>query len=259
MRAEAMMTLPILEAALWFLIPALFAMIAHWGAHALFPNKPSEETLDAAKWGAVRIGAVHALILALAFSSVRSEYNELRESIDNEALAIEQLYRQLQEFGTDESEAIQEDLERYTRLVVNEEWPSMATGRPLEEADLLVDAIYRQIIVLADNAERSNSASAMLNDINDIENERGQRSFDIEEPISPMFWMIAVVGLVLTCLSFFPTPHGLLRSSFLGMFAGMNGLVFFAIIGFSHPFSTAFPIQPTPFLEVLQRTIETAQ
>ena len=76
------------------------------------------------------------------------------------------------------------------------------------------------------------------------------------EPIGPMFWMIAVAGLVLTCMTFLPTPFGLLRSCFLGMFAGMNGLVFFAIIGFSHPFSSVFPIQPTPFLQVLERTIE---
>ena len=41
----------------------------------------------------------------------------------------------------------------------------------------------------------SGLASALLNDVNDIENERGQRSFDIEEPLSPMFWMIAIVGL----------------------------------------------------------------
>ncbi len=222
----------------------------------LFPIEPSEETLEAAKWGSVRIGAVHALILALAFSSVRAEYNELQESIDSEALAIEQLYRGLQGFGTAEAEAIQDAVERYTKMVINEEWPTMAAGSPLEKADLLVDVIYRQIIDLADNSDRSSLASALLDDINDIENERGQRSFDIEEPISPMFWMIAVVGLVLTCLSFFPMPHGLVRSSFLGMFAGINGLVFFAIIGFSHPFSTTFPIQPTPFLKVLERTIE---
>jgi len=251
-----MATLPVLQAMFWFLIPALIAMFAHWAVHVIFPTEPSEETLDAARWGSVRIGAVHALILALAFSSVRSEYNELQESIDNEALAIEQLYRGLQSFESPDAEKIKSEVARYTRLVVEEEWPSMAAGVPLEEADLLVDTIYRQITDLADDTDKSSSASALLNDINDIENERGQRSFDISEPISPMFWMIAVVGLVLTCLSFFPTPHGLLRSSFLGMFAGMNGLVFFAIIGFSHPFSTAFPIQPTPFVQVLERTIE---
>ena len=254
-----MTALPIFEAAVWFLVPAMIAMLAHWGFHVLFPNEPSDQTLDAAKWGSVRIGAVHALILALAFSSVRSEYNELQESIDNEALAIEQLYRGLQGFGTPEAEEIQMEVERYARMVVDEEWPSMAAGHPLADADLLVDAIYRQIVDLADSTERSSQASALLNDINDIENERGQRSFDIAEPLSPMFWMIAVVGLFLTCVSFFPTPHGLLRSSFLGMFAGMNGLVFFAIIGFSHPFSTAFPIQPTPFVQVLERTIQAEQ
>ena len=251
-----MAALPIFESAIWVFVPALIAMAAHWAIHVFFPTEPSEDTLDAARWGSVRIGAVQALILALAFSSVRSEYKELQESIDNEALAIEQLYRGLQGFDTDEAEAIQREVERYTRLVLDEVWPSMAAGQPLEDTDFMDDTMYRRIIGLADSTDKTSSASALLNDINDIENERGQRSFDIAAPISPMFWMIALVGLVLTCLSFFPTPHGLLRSSFLGMFAGLNGLVFFAIIGFSHPFSTAFPIQPTPFVQVLERTFE---
>ena len=251
-----MSLLPNFEAAAWFIVPAFIAMFSHWAVHRLFPKEPTEATLDAARWASVRVGAVHALILALAFSGVRSEYNDLQESIDNEALAIEQLYRGLNGFDTPEAKAIQSALSDYTRIVIEEEWPSMAVGLPSEKADLLVDSIYRQIISLSASTDNSGLASALLNDINDIENERGQRSFDIEEPLSPMFWQIAIVGLVLTCISFFPTPSGLLRSSFLGMFAGMNGLVFFAIVGFSHPFSGSFPTEPTPFVKVLVRTIE---
>ena len=251
-----MSSLPIFEAAAWFFVPALAAMFSHWAVHKLFPKEPSKATLDAASWASIRVGGVHALILALAFSSVRSEYNDLQESIDNEALAIEQLYRGLKGFDSPESKEIQSALADYTRIVIEEEWPSMAAGQPSEKADLLVDSIYRQIISFSVSTDNNGLTSALLSDINDIENERGQRSFDIEEPLSPMFWQIAIVGLVLTCISFFPTPSGLLRSSFLGMFAGMNGLVFFAIVGFSHPFSGSFPTEPTPFVKVLVRTIK---
>jgi hypothetical protein len=84
-----MSLLPVFEAAVWFIVPAFIAMFSHWAVHRHFPKEPTEATLDAARWASIRVGGVHALILALAFSGVRSEYNDLRESIDNEALAIE--------------------------------------------------------------------------------------------------------------------------------------------------------------------------
>lgn len=246
----------VLEITLWFVLPAFLAMLLHFAVHLFVTNTSAEATLDAAKWASVRVGAIHALILALAFSGLRSEHNELQEGIDNEALAIEQLHRGLEGFGTQRARKIQEDLAAYTRLVIEEEWPSMAAGQPLAEADLLVDSIYRQIIELSASTDNSGLSSTLLNDINDIENERGQRSFDIVEPIGLVFWLIAVVGLVLTCVSFLPTPYTILRSMFLGMFAGINGLVFFAISEYSRPFSGVFPIEATPLIQVLDRTIE---
>ncbi|MES0827967.1 hypothetical protein [Ruegeria sp. SCP11] len=252
----AMAFMSVLEIVLWFFLPAIVAMLLYWTAHMLVAKHASESTMDAAKWASVRVGAIHALILALAFSGLRAEHNELQEGIDNEALAIEQLYRGLESFGTPQAQKIQANLANYTRLVIEEEWPSMVAGAPLEKADLLVDTIYRQIIELSGNTNNSGLASTLLNDINDIENARGQRSFDIDEPISVVFWLIAIVGLILTCVSFFPTPYSSFRSLFLGMFAGINGLIFFAISEFSHPFSGVFPTEPTPFVEVLERTIE---
>ncbi len=243
---SAMSIFSIVEITLWFVLPALIAMLVHLAAHNLIKNESSEETMDAAKWASVRIGAIHALILALAFSGLRAEQNELQEGIDNEALAIEQLYRGLEGIGTRQAKDIQQNLAKYTRMVIEEEWPSMAAGEPLTKADLLADTIYRQITELSTSADNSGQVSALLNDINDIENERGQRSFDISEQFGTTFWIIAVVGLLFTCISFLPTPFTILRSSFLGMFAGINGLVFFAILEYSHPFLVYFQLNRPP-------------
>jgi hypothetical protein len=249
----------VMDAALWFLVPALLIVMTHWAIYTLVGKEASEETKNAASWASRRIGVVLALVLSLVFSDVRSEYNELQETIDNEALAIEQLYRLLDGIDLPGAGAVQDNLATYTKLVVEEEWPSMRAGQPLEQADRLVDEIYRQVMQLGAATDNSGLASALLNDINDLENARGQRSFDIEEPISPMFWLIAIVGFVLTSVSFFPTKPGILRSTFLGMFAGMNGLVFFAILSFTNPFDGAFQVQPDALNAVLKRTIDVSR
>ena len=132
----------------------------------------------------------------------------------------------------------------------------MRSGQPLESADRLVDEIYQQILELASQTEKSGLASALLDDVNDIENARGQRSFDITEPLNLMFWLIVCIGFLLTCVGFFPNRPSPSRIFYLAAFAGMNGLVIFAILSFSHPFSDGFPIAPDAHQAVLMRTIE---
>jgi hypothetical protein len=249
----------VMEAALWFFVPAALIVMTHWAIFTSVGKEASEETKDAARWAGLRIGVPFALILSLIFSDVRSEYNELQETNDTEALAIEQLYRLLDGIDLQGASAVQDNIATYTQLVIEEEWPSLQVGQPLERADRLVDEIYMQVIELGAATDNSGLASALLNDVNDLENARGQRSFDIEEPVSPIFWLIAVVGLFLTSVSFFPTKPGVLRSAFLGMFAGMNGLVFFAILSFSNPFEGAFQVQPDALKAVLERTIDVSR
>ena len=61
----------------------------------LFPAEISDDLKSAAAWGGLRIGTIHALILALVFTNIFREYNDLNETIENEALAIEQLYHMM--------------------------------------------------------------------------------------------------------------------------------------------------------------------
>lgn len=93
----------------------------------VFPAEATEDLKAVASWGALRIGTIHALILALVFTEVRQEYNHLAETIDQEALAIEQLYRSLEQIEGAESEGIRQQLTRYTRMVIDQEWPSLAS------------------------------------------------------------------------------------------------------------------------------------
>ena len=246
----------IAELCLWTFGVALAVVVAHWGFWKLVRPKFDDQQHEAARWGAVRIGAVHAFILAFVFADARQEYNELAETIDNEALAIEQLFRGLDGIEDDSARVVQSMIARYTQLVIEQEWISQAQGRPLEEADRLVDAIYVAVIALTDDGKSSGLARSLLDDVNDIENARGQRSFDISEPVSGLFWLIAVAGFVFTASCYLVFAPGLLKSSILAMYSAINGLIFFAILSFTSPFSGAVKVGPGALETVMARTIE---
>ena len=168
--------------------------------------------------------------MALVFADVRQEYNELGETIENEALAIEQLYRELGRINSDEAHAIQQQLVSYVRIVVDQEWASLAHNRLLTAADMLVSDIRQNRVDLPAEQAPPPVSAALMDDINDIENMRGQRSLDTTQPVATIFWIIIILGFTFTTLSFFtfnPSPP---QCVLLAMFAAINGAVFYSII-----------------------------
>lgn len=224
--------------------------------HRLFPMAISEELKNAASWGGRRIGVVHALILALVFADVRQEYNELGETIENEALAIEQLYRELGRIDSDEARAIQQQLVAYVRIVVDQEWESLASDRLLTAADVLVSDIRQNLVDLPAEQAPPPVSAALMDDINDIENMRGQRSLDTAQPVATIFWIIIVLGFIFTTLCFFTFNPRLAQCVLLAMFAAMNGAVFYSIIALTHPFEGGAAVSPTPFKTVYERIVQ---
>lgn len=246
----------ILSASVWFVGIALPVVILFFLVKALFPTPPSDETLEAAKWVGIRIGALHALIISLAFSGVRAEYNEYRETIENEALAIEQLYLDLDGLKTVQTDQIQLRLTEYVQIVVEQEWPVLHDGQLLASADDAIREISNEIVQLASGQDNSALMTEALANIHKITNARGKRSFDIEEPISTVFWLIAGAGLLFTSICFFAFTASVATAGYLALFAGMNGLVFFAIWSFMNPFSGVLAVSPDAFITVLHRTLD---
>ena len=211
--------------------------------------------MDVAGWGAFRIGTIHALILALVFTEVRVEYNQLSENIEEEALAVEQLYRYLDHVDGEESQQIQQQLITYSHMVVDKEWPSLVEGKLFYEADLLVSDIRGNLVSLLSDKSSLIHSAAILDDINDIENMRGQRTFDIEEPLADIFWVIIIMSYLFTVFCFFAYPVTLFNCFVLSMFASINGIVLFSIVALSHPFAGAAAISPIAFESIIERTM----
>lgn len=220
-----------------------------------FPAEVPKNVMEVAAWGAFRIGTIHALILALVFTEVRVEYSQLSENIEEEALAVEQLYRYLDHVEGEGSQQIQQQLIAYTHIVVNEEWPSLVEGKLFYEADVLVSDIRGNLVSLLSDESGGIHSAALLDDINDIENMRGQRTFDIEESLADIFWVIIIMGYLFTVLCFLPYPVTLFNCFILSMFASINGVVLFSIVALTHPFVGAAAISPIAFESVIDRTM----
>ena len=221
----------------------------------LFPAEISDDLKSAAAWGGLRIGTIHALILALVFTNIFREYNDLNETIENEALAIEQLYRELERIDSEETHAVQRQLTSYIRMVIDQEWPILANDGRLDAADQLVSDIRQNLINLSQAGEHAAVVAALMHDIKDVENMRGQRGFDTVESIPTVFWIITILGFALTSVCFFTHRATPVHCAILAMFAAINGAVLYSIIALTHPFVGGGAVAPTALETVFERTI----
>ena len=217
----------------------------------------SDDTNQAAVWGARSIAMIYALIVSLTFANLNSEYSELSETIDNEALALEQLYRGLDAAYGKEVSDLQSAISNYTRMVIDEEWPAMRKGELLFVADAALDEIRLKLIALRQSESRAIFPNALLDDINDVENARGQRGFDLFEPTPTVFWVIALASLAGTIVCASANPPSAWAFTAIGVFGALNGAIFYAILALSHPFLPAVDMRPDALETVFQRTMIT--
>src|SRR3982750_3920270 len=72
----------------------------------LMTGEPHQNTHQVAETVAVRIGTVHALILALVFAEAQSTHTELQQQVSKEVTVIEHVALRLDQWDRPEEEAL---------------------------------------------------------------------------------------------------------------------------------------------------------
>jgi hypothetical protein len=217
-------------------------------ARRFFHRRTTERTYDMAGSVLFRIGALHALILALMFAHVTAQFLDLRDAVTEEAAATADVYYDLGRYDSDITDLIRRDLALYAGYVINEEWPL------LENRELSGDAwdqwrkVFDAILDLQPETLRQEDLRAfMLKNMEDIATYRHRRQIGSKGNVAPMFWLVAVAGFALICLPYFVFEPSPINMMLLLIFAAYNGLVLYVIYATGHPFDSPVVVDPTPF------------
>jgi len=112
------------------LTTAAFTSILFLIVHGFLRNKRPKTTRTFAQQMALRIGTLHALIIALVFGVIASEYMDLEKALDIEATSIGSLYTVLTTIQADDTAKIRNQLIHYLKNITDTEWKQI-TKRPL--------------------------------------------------------------------------------------------------------------------------------
>jgi hypothetical protein len=237
----------------------LLAFASYFAMRFFGVPRASAETKDLANSVMLRVSALHGLILALVFAQELINYQELRSSVLSEATAVADIYNDIRRYdaGSAVQDEVQKALSDYVRLAAGEEWKALGeTGKLLPRAWVLRETVYLAILDLEPSDHRQESLrSHMLSSVQFIAEMRQKRENMASNEIIALFWVAAVVGVVLVTMPYFVFAPTTLHLTLLAIYGAFTGIVMLFIYAFSDPFSPPGQLAPVAFERLLQTEI----
>ena len=231
----------ILALPLYLSIPLAFLAAAGIALAPLVVSKPlrlyeaTPDTRTLAQQAALRISVLHAMIMALAVSDLRAENSELLESVEREAQAVVQLSGLLGRLEV--AEPARAELHAFVLNELDVVWPALEQGATVPPPSPHLYQLEDRLLELHQaHPEHELLFRRALERFDTIEASDIQQVLDVTERISPLVWVIIVLGSLLIIPTFYPYRLTWQRCTFVVLYAGLTGVVLLTMYAMSRPF-----------------------
>jgi prefoldin subunit 5 len=222
------------------------ALLFTFGLKGFYRPTVTDEFKDLASSSGRALGALYALILALAFNTVMSEHSELEEAIDEEAILVAQILEDsLEEMDEATGREAVDDLVVYVDAVVNEEWKAQSAATVSRTADAALERLRTRLQTL--EAENPSMAAELDQLLDEVERRRLQRLLDLEQSVPPVFWILSILLFFSTLIPFTRYSPTRANGVLIGTYGAAVGIVLYSILMLSEPFQSSMPVSDKPF------------
>ncbi len=228
-------------------------------AQRLIPLSLREQSNTATGTIYAALYVVFGVSLGFSLFLVWQQSNTARQTAENEATSLQQVYNLAVRFPGSEQDRVKELVVSYARVVVEEECDLLEQGRPSERAEALLDQLRQSVVVELDPRSDAQDAlyGASLQEVDDLEENRALRLLAAREGIPSILWIVLVVGGTLT-IAFtylFGIERAWLHAVAVAGLATAVCLILYVIAVLDYPFRGGVSVQPEAF-ELVLRVIE---
>ncbi|EUB96200.1 Protein of unknown function DUF4239 [Rhizobium sp. CF080] len=223
----------------------------------LHPGVEGDRTWDVASNVAVRVATLHGLILGLVYAQELDDYKGVRATLTDEAIAISDVYNDARRYGGPITLPVQEQLATYLKVVVDEEWDSLAQHQGLSpKAWQIWESVYNQLLGLMPATDREHYLGNRMRDrITAVARYRQLREAASTSRFSGLFWGPALIGLVLVSATFYIYRPKRTHLALFSLFGAYSGVILFFIFAFANPYANPGKLEPRPFQHLLEGDI----
>jgi Protein of unknown function (DUF4239) len=235
----------------------VFALVPFLTVRWFWAARVTDKTNQVAETVAVRIGALHALILALVFAEAQSTHAELRQEVSKEVTTLEHVVLHLNQWDGPEKDKLRSELAVYVRAILRNEWQAAAPLGGSHEAKHAYNALDLSLLNLpADTPRQQSLRTRMLMDMDTLQEHRRNRLSLFHRGLPGLFWWVALAGFAITVGLFFIFPINALHIAMLSMYGAYTGLVLYFILALSHPYIGPAAIDASAYATILDHELQ---
>lgn len=182
---------------------------------------------------------IYSILLTAVLFTSWVGFNDASSNVQKEANCVVELYRFAEAFPSDAKQNIQNQLEKYAKSVINNEWDNLARSQLDKHTTIISKELWAAYSnYLPKTPTEQVYLQESLRRLIELRRCRMQRLTDSKSGVNPILWMILIIGEIttITSIAFFSDN---LKSRLLMavIFAVLIGLTFFTILLFDYPFT----------------------
>jgi hypothetical protein len=220
----------------------------------LIPHTVLREHNDVAGFIFAVLGVAYAVILAFVAVALWEDFTEVERLVQQEASITVGIYEQAEALTEPTRSHLQEAIGTYAHLVINEEWPLLASGHSGPQTSATLDGLWK---VLLQNEPRTQREAIWyeqtLLSLKDLTRHREERLIAGRSQLRGVVWVALLLGSLVTVgYTYLYGVRNLIGQAIMtGAMAGLLGLVLAMVIALGHPFTGPTSVTPDAFEAVL--------
>jgi cytochrome bd-type quinol oxidase subunit 2 len=222
----------------------------------LVPTEVRQGHNDVAGFIYAVVGVIYAVLLALMVIAVWEDYEKARDTVEQEANALAEIFWLAHGLPEPERHHVQELARSYAREVVDEEWALMELGRASPRGWVLIDDIRAALQGYEPHTVAGQELySEGLDQVQRLADARRMRLVEAEEGLPGVLWVILIVGGV-AAVGFtylFGLENTRAHNLMVATLAMIIALVLFTVGALEYPFSGSAHIGTGTFELLLDR------
>jgi hypothetical protein len=197
------------------------------------------------------IGTLYAVLLGFVTVEAMNNVQDARVTVEQEANCLANVFLLSDGMGKDTRLLVQRTCRRYSDRVIDEEWKAMEKGQFSLGAYTEIAVLWATVTRFkpTDQTE-ANLHQEMLSQISDLANSRRLRLIQGTHGISPVLWVVLIIGGVFTVIFtyFFGVEDLRIQAFMTVMVAMILSLNMFLISIFGYPYSGELAVRPSAFM-----------
>lgn len=201
------------------------------------------------------VGVIYAVLMAFVTVTVWEKWYDAEVRAAQEANQVRSVFRDVAAFPDSVRRPIQQDLKRYTEVVIEVEWPIMATGEDTPRIQsALMDDLWRRVQSIQPVGDYQTTwYAAVVDRMNQLTNARQLRMLSCHAAVPPIMWMFLIVGgvvtIALTLMFSIDSHHA--HATMVAAVAGTIAFLLYLIAALDLPYSGALQVDPEAFYHTL--------